>query len=449
MPYFNTILLPPILEYTYPAFRYELDGGENNPVTINAYLSITNTIDQVDHIQIKIVSLNTNKNALNPELFPTGYYFIKIDETYQDLNFTINTVINGKNIFSINNEEPYSSYYKMQIRLGIKSVDNYQSEWGQNVSQDWLNNNKINFSEWSNSTILKTLDRPDFGIFTLSEDETTTLSEVNYLWEGYYDTQDNNESLKRYSFELYDNNKNLLEVSDNFYIGEYETPSISYRFNEIFIHDLDYYIRLNIETVTGYLDYKEYKIRTQFSYVKLFNIVNIKENDEDAHNLIEIKVKQILLETTEPINDENWLKDENMEDLGETGVTHLKIDKGYLKPKDGDFLIPYNNFYLLLSITNFQNKIQNKLKNCFINDNWILYLYDSQKNYQYYIGVYSHNNKINFVLKTIFEKTINYYYIEEDSNTIAKNEEYLLSIIHSNGIVRFNSLKWHTNNFIK
>ena len=124
MPQFSKTLLPPILEYTYPAFKYEESTGEGVNVEFPASLSITNTLDEVDHIQIRIVSLNTNKNGLNPKIFPTGLYFMSLENS-DNFSIKINTVINGENIFKISEEEPYASYYKMQIRLGSKSGEKY------------------------------------------------------------------------------------------------------------------------------------------------------------------------------------------------------------------------------------------------------------------------------------------------------------------------------------
>ena len=41
----------------------------------------------------------------------------------------------------------------------------------------------------------------------------------------------------KYIFRLEDSNHNLLEESPESYIGEYEKPSLSYKFREIFEHN--------------------------------------------------------------------------------------------------------------------------------------------------------------------------------------------------------------------
>lgn len=447
MPQFSKTLLPPILEYTYPAFKYEESNGDGVSVEFPASLSITNTLDEVDHIQIRIVSLNTNKNGLNPKIFPTGLYFISLENS-DTFSIKINTVINGENIFKTSEEDVYPSYYKMQIRLGSKSGEKYQSSWGQNVSEDWLNSNAEFFSEWSNSSILKTVKQPDFGIFTLKENIENIISDPNYLWMGYYSTEDSNESLKKYIFRLEDSNHNLLEESPESYIGEYEKPSLSYKFREIFEHNKKYYLSLIVESTTGYQDIVTYDLQTNFDYVKIYNIIKITEDDEDAHNLVDVRARQIHLVPEKTPSNLAWLADQNMNNYGETGVTHYKnLNK---LNASADFSIPYDSFSLLLSITNFQDKIQNKLRKCFIDNNYILYL--GQESYfgsEFYLGAYEKEGITYFVLKEVFknQNTFNDYYIIEEPNKIEQNKEYLFIVKKDKGDTIFEIKQWHDNNF--
>lgn len=450
MPQFSKTLLPPILEYTYPAFRFETDNREGVLVSFSALLSIVNTIDQVDHIQIKIVSLNTNKNALNRNIFPNGTYFISMKNA-EDLTIKINTVINNENIFRDTNSEIYPSYYKMQARLGMISDDNYNPSWGQNVSNEWIVKNSENFSEWSNSSVLKTVEKPDFGIFTLNKDIENITTNSNYLWMGYYNTEDGNESLKKYYFQLEDENYKLLEKSEEIYIGEYETPSLTYKFNEIFVHDKIYYLKLYIETMTGYKDFIYYKIKTQFSYVKIYNIFKITENDDDAHNLVDIKARQVTLKSSEKVSNLSWVSDPSMDVFGEYGITHYKNISGQLNGSD-EFNIPYNSFSIILSTTNFMEKIQTSLKNCFIGRNYIMKIgHASGYGSNFYLGVYKRKLKYYFVLKEEYmmetRENLYQYYILESPIDIIKNKEFIFIIKKDKGDTIFEAMNWLTNKF--
>lgn len=447
MPQFSTTLLPPILEYTYPAFRYEDDLGDAIDVTFPASLSITNTLDQVDHIQIRIVSLNTNKNGLNPELFPQSLYFISVKD-YEEFYIKIKTVLNGANIFKTTEEEVYPSYYKMQIRLGSVDGEPYDESWGQNVTEEWLNDNQEFFSEWSNSAILKTVKTPNFGVFTLKENYENIINDPNYLWMGYYNTEDSNESLKKYNFQLKDENLNTIEEGPDTYIGEYEKPSLSYKFREVFENDKTYYLVLNIETVTGYVDSVFYILKTEFDYVKIYNIIKIKEDDDDAHNLVDISARQIHLVPESTPSNLAWLADGNMNTYGETGITHYK-NLNRLSAS-ADFSIPYDNFSLLLSITNFQEKIQKQVRDCFVDRNYILYLgQDSYFGSEFYLGVYEQEGNTFFVLKEVFKNqmTSNNYYIIEQQGKVEKDKEYLFIMKKDRGDTIFEMKQWHNNNF--
>ena len=450
MPQFSKTILPPVLEYTYPAFAYESATGGNVKVSFPGALSITNKMEQIDHLQVRIVSLDTNKNGLNPSIFPVGLYFIST-KNMKDLVITLNTVINNQNIFKTSENDIYPSYYKMQVRLGEKNEvaeKNYDPSWGQNVSKNWLLENSKSFSEWSNSAILKTVKEPDFGVFTLEKNILNTITDPDYTWNGYYYTDDDNESLEKYSFKLEDESLGLLEESPLFYIGEYETPSLRYKFREILEHDKIYFLSLTIETVTGYRTSIRYKLHTVFDYVKIYNIIEILEDDEDAHNLVDIRARQIHLVPEKPPIPMAWKSDANMGKYGESGVTHYQNYSKLFANKD--FSIPYENFSMLLSITNFKNKIQTKLRECFQKDNYLCYLGQNLSNgTDFYLGVYNFNNKLNFVLKEELKdskRRFVHYYIIKDQ-VYEDNKEFLFLIQKNMGDTIFKAVNWHNNNF--
>lgn len=450
MQNFSKTLLPPILEYTYPAFQYEGDNGENVTVSFSASLSIVNTLDQVDHIQVRIVSLNTNKNALNPKLFPRGYYFIPMSNV-NNFVITLNTIINEENIFKTGEEAVYPSYYKMQIRIGEKTLNNLDPSWGQDVPESWLNENAQYFSEWSNSAILKTVQKPQFGIFNLDLSSENIVIDPNYIWQGYYKTEDDNESLKNYKFSLLDEKGQVIEESPDIYIGEYEKPFLFYKFRTVFENNKSYFLSLYIKSVTDYEATVKYKIKAEFDYVKIYDIFKVRENNDDAHNLIDIKARQIHLVPTFFPTEKEWLRDSAMNQYGETGITHY-INLNQLNA-NADFSVPYDTFSILLSITDFKGKVQTRLANCFLNDNYILYLgQNSIFGSEFYLGVYLENSKTCFVLKEVFKnngKDTNNYYIIKNDKTVEDNEEYLFIIKKYKGDTIFESLQWHNNIFIK
>ena len=474
---------------------------------------------QLDHVQIKIVAIDSNKNGLNPKTNPAGIYFISLNnkkwrnyeeyqigdlvnlddklykclkphvsnmllqpgssrsEGYWDkigeniyLKLTLKTLIESvatkekANIFDINGIL-YPQFYKMQIRLGINTNPNpYDESWGQVPAEGWINNNATYFSEWSNSARVKTVKKPELAIITNEVKPfpyMNILDRPQVLWHGAYSPmEDNNESLQAYSFKLYEYKDEkvgaLLEEQPLTYIEQYEIPSPQYQFKYVMEAQNEYVIRFHIVSSSGYEDYIDYVIRAGFPKIRLHNVFNVKENDEKAYIRLKIFVKQIQLIPTEGINEDNWLSDQSMIDLGEGSYTHYKLTDGKIITPDY-WIIPYNNFTLQISITNFQEKIQTKAQTCFIDNNH-LFAIGSKDVYgsDYKGGVY-YNERIGktvFILKEELKlvgkqnSIINYYYqyYEEDLRKI-EDKEFFILIIKDGGRTKFEINQWLTNNW--
>lgn len=456
MTMFSKTLLPPILEYTYPAFLYESADGSPLEYTFVGKLSTVNTIEQVDHIQISIVSNNTNRNGLNPEIFKDNLYFIPVVGGAAGTNqilLELDNMIDGKNIFQIGEETIYPSYYKMQIRLGGPEA-HYDPTWGQNVPDDWLTNNKQYFSEWSNAARLKTVKKPNIGIFTLDNTQVNILEDANYRWTGYYSTDDSDESLSYYSFDLYDANNMLVESSGNIYIKEYETPSLYHTFSEVFANNTDYKLVLTTTTATAYTESVVYNIRTHFSYVKLFNVFDVVEDDDGAYNFARIRARQVQLKLTVPeldFDDYWWVTDPAMEQFEEFGISHFGITVGRLT-NENSFSVPYDNFSVLLSTTHFFQKLQTKRRDCFKDENYLFYIGRKNGNFgsEYYIGYLLEYGRYYFVLKEVIKSAagdIVQYYDFQIQEEVREEEEYVFIFKKYFGETIFQAKQWLVNNF--
>lgn len=459
MAMFSKTLLPPILEYAYPAFLYESPMGNPLTYTFVGKLSTVNTIDQVDHVQISIVSNNTNRNGLNPEIFKDKLYFIPVVGGAAGTNqilLELDNIIDGKNIFQIGEETIYPSYYKMQIRLGGPEA-HYDPSWGQDVPDDWLKNNTEYFSEWSNAARLKTVKSPEIGIFTLDANQVNELEDTNFRWTGYYNTDDSDESLSYYSFELYDSLDNLIETSGNIYIKEYETPSLYHTFSEVFSNNTDYKLVLNIMTATAYSASVVYNIHTKFSYVKLFNVFDVIEDDDGAFNTAQLKARQVHLVATKPeleFIDSNWFTDKSMEQFEEFGISHFWISEGRLTNED-TFSVPYDDFSVLLSTTAFRRKLMTRRKDCFIDENYLFYIGRKTGNFgsEYYIAYLQEYGRYYFVLKEVIKSgngggEVVQYYDFQIEDEVGSNKEYIFIFKKHFGETIFQAKQWLDNEFI-
>ena len=107
------------------------------------------------------------------------------------------------------------------------------------------------------------------------------------------------------------------------------------------------------------------------------------------------------------------------------------------------------NYNEISSFSDFPNSID-KLKDCFINNNYILYL--GQESYfgsEFYLGAYEKEGITYFVLKEVFknQNTFNDYYIIEEPNNIEQNKDYLFIVKKDKGDTIFEIKQWHDNNF--
>ena len=245
----NSILMPPILEFNYPSFDMEKDS-----VIFIGKLSINNNLKQVDHIQVKLLQQDDNKNGLNTELFPKNIYFIK-NESEDIFYIKLNLFINNKSIFNNSKDILIPTFYKMQIRLGYKDETQldkmYNESWGQQPPENWLEENVNLFSEWSNTSIIKTTFAPTVSIINLNEAEINNIDNPYTLFNATYVSNDSSENIESYKFELLDEDGIEIEVQDLNYVNDYVTPSINYQIKSYVNKETNYILKLTTRSNYG------------------------------------------------------------------------------------------------------------------------------------------------------------------------------------------------------
>lgn len=440
-------IFPPILRYTYKSFLYEGVNGEAIEVDLPASLSAKNYIEEIDHIQVRIMSLNSDKNGLNRNLFPQGIMFIPVTEQDKDLRVKFKTVINGQNVFSVGGQPAYPTYYRMQIRLVEKNSNGYKTSYGQNPPEGWVEKNRQYTSEWSNSGILKTVQAPDFGLYGLDSEKTNVLKKPDVLIQGWYTTNDKEEALTSYRLRLYADGR-LVEDSDKIYIKEHERTTLQYRFGEVFMNDIDYVFRLDIETATGYTDSIEYKAEFELSFVKLFNIIRVEELEDKASTDVILEGFQTQLEPSHSYSQSNWLADDVYNQLGEHGYTHFDLKRGTIRPEDG-FAIPYDNFAFMLTLTRLDRAVAKSFREAVYDDRHVFRFTGDSGFTDYRLYFYKKDKKI---IAMLSEKRnygssyrVNYYKkeLKEDPNT----HETAMVIGKNLGETIFEAVSIHENKF--
>lgn len=443
----NTRILPPVLDYNYAGFDLEKD------FVFKANLSIQNTITEVDHAQIKIISFDTDKNAFNKEVVPQDIYFFPLERA-DDLMLTIKAFINDVRVL----KSVYPQYYKMQIRFGAaNTIEPYEKIWGQNPPEGWLDRNKLNFSEWSNTSILKSVKKPELEILTLipQPSENILLAPENE-WNGVYYTEDINEAIEYYYFTLMDKDGKVLEDQPHTYSGDAIKITPKYKFKYAMTAQKEYKIKFTVSTTSSYVDSVTYNIKAGFPSLRLFSVFNVNENVDEAFNELRISGRQIQLDPNFKPEESDWLSDQATIDLGESSITHLYIPINCEVNTPIVFSMPASDFCCIISITNFRNKIFSRIKDSITLEGCLLYI--GQRRYkeygsEYFLGC-THNpliNKTRFILKEDLKSNnevinTNIFKVEVE-DTVAENDEYLLIVKKENGETLFEASKWLDNRF--
>lgn len=287
----SSILMPAILEFNYPSFDMEKEN-----VTFIGKISINNNLAQVDHIQVKITQQDDGKNGLNTDFFPKNIYFIKNQST--DIFYIkLNLQYNGKSIFKNSYDNLIPTFYKMQVRLGYKDENYpekmYNEEWGQTPPDGWLENNGDLFSEWSNTSIIKSTFSPDVNVLGLSNVSMNNIDNPYQLFNANYITKDKEENIQSYKFELLDTKGFLIEEQELNYIKDYITPSITYQIKSYIKTEKNYVLKLTTESTYGLIQTVVYDLYfTGAQEVFPLEVIG-KSNIENATNVITIKYNNI------------------------------------------------------------------------------------------------------------------------------------------------------------
>lgn len=363
----NSILMPPVLEVNYPSFDMAKET-----VTFIGKLSINNNLTQVDHIQVKISQLDDSKNGLNVNIFPKNIYFIK-NESTDIFYIRLNLFIGGSTIFNNSVQTYIPSFYKMQVRLGYKDETNsdkmYQEEWGQSPPDGWLEDNVELFSEWSNTSIIKTTFTPEVEIIGLNNFNVNNISNPYQLFNATYNSLDSTENIQSYNFELLDEGGHEIEVQELNYVTDYVTPSITYQIKSYVKTKTNYLLKLTTESTLG--------LRTSILYQIYFTgeqedfplQLDLTIDNKNAANIIKISHSP------------------SFTDIDRILVKRLSISNKYNS---------YDNIY---EITN----VNEKTKNIYFKD----YLINSDELYIYYFQIVYLDNSYSALSAPI--KAINSY----------------------------------------
>lgn len=326
-------LFPPIVPANLPAF----DGTEIFKYYFKP--SSANTMEQVGHLQLTLVRMDTNKTILKDTEYPLGIVFKKKDDIkYDEAKGYCYVELDGK-IFP-----ELDMVYKVQIRLGeedISSIINDSKKLG-----EWLKKpetlNKI--SEWSIVTYTIPITKPDFGIQSFETGIVNRIDSTGYVFTGFYEPKDKygTETLSSYVFNLYTftdvsdkSTWKLLSSSGEKRIGQYEKVNITHIFNYELLENSSYIVTLSVKTKNLYVETKVYEVLSaSYPVLEMFNSIDVIPNKEEAKMDVTIRAKQILMKPGVGTKIRYLVDDPGHEAFPDIKGTHAIIDGSVDNSKD-------------------------------------------------------------------------------------------------------------------
>ena len=348
------LLFPPIVPNSLPAF------GKGKKLRYYFKPSSTNSMSQIQHLQMTIVKLDTNRTILGSNDYPFGILFKNKSEIKEDSQRGFWYVDIPASLFPTPDVP-----YKIQVRLGETDISGMGESQLGGVLKD-LNS----MSEWSIVTMVLPITLPDFGIQSLAEESVNEISSNGYVFEGYYTPKDSNksETLTSYRYNLYFGSKDedksawrLLSTSGDKFIGANDKVNMSHTFPILLEEGGRFVVTLTVKTKNLYVATKVYDVRCLSNpALEIFNAINIAPNPTQGQMDIVIRAKQILLKPTPGSTVEYVVDEPSHEIYPHLKGTHAKI-KGTVLDK-GDFQFDSENGTWICQFKAFFSDIKNNLK---------------------------------------------------------------------------------------
>lgn len=328
------ILFPPIVPSSLPAF-------DSTKSTFKYYFkpSSLNTMEQVNHLQMVMARLDTNRSILNPKKYPLDIIFKNKKEIHYDDKKEYYYVEIESSVF----KEPDQAY-KVQIRLGEDDISMLTKPEDLGA---WLRDpetmNKL--SEWSIVTYTMPITKPDFGIQGFKTSYLNLIQNYGYVITGYYEPKDAGkaETLSSYTFNLYQGTVTtdpstwqLLATSGEKRVGIYEKQNISHVFNYELLSGITYIITMTVKTKNLYTERKIFPALLVTSpNFDIYHSISVEPNIEEAAIDVTIKAgRQILMKPSAGTKIDYIVDEPGFDNIPGIKSTHAKISGCIENQKD-------------------------------------------------------------------------------------------------------------------
>lgn len=262
------MIYPPTLQSTQPAFL-----TSSLPYEIGFTLQNVTALNDIKHVQVRVVQQSNNKTIVNTDKYPDGIIY-KNDFTESSVEIrSDDLILTGWTAGYL---------YKVQVRFGTNVYDTTQPfvTW----KQEQINLSA--FSEWSNVMVIKAIAEPAVTLLNAASAKLNTTSTRSYeasltpLFQGQCVSSDDAEDM--YCFELWQDGA-LLETSG--WKSHFEGDGLDqHRFAQVLVNGDKYSVIYRIRTINDYEASAEaYTFEVAKSYVSELKGVTLTAQ-EDAEN---------------------------------------------------------------------------------------------------------------------------------------------------------------------
>lgn len=350
------LLFPPLVPQSIPAFDAVTDKTfkvffKKSPANFAGGLNGNLQGENFEHIQVSIVRLDNNRNAISTQrdYNKSGYIMATVskrDGVVESLD-DYKTKVEVNKVYKVYGRDPQSPYcvvlptlnysffdlnilYKLQIRLGAETLTNPKDITYSEILE--MEKNLV-VSEWSGVTTMKPIEPPAFGITGFNnteskfeptdEDPVNTIATSNFSYVGYYKyntivaeeventrmlpqstmekkyrLDSGQEVLSEYRYVLKTGNgATVLDDSGYKKISEHERKNINHTFAYTTKDREKYLIEFHIKTFNGFTDYKTYKLEPRYKRLNASSaLIKVDSEEYRARMKLDIKAKQIVFE---------------------------------------------------------------------------------------------------------------------------------------------------------
>lgn len=301
----NNNLYPPLVETYAPTFLID-SGITNQDVCIIPFsLSAYNTTEDIGEnaVQVIVSYQNTNKNALSLSEWPSGVMLTSAN--FKEDGRTGEIHIHKKDLE--NNGFNINQYYKIQIRFtGTKEVlvDGMSQSAITNIPADhgydtWLTKFQAAFSEWSTVVLARGISTPQLNLYTFDKTQQITqfnTFNVHVAGELTFANPKETDSLKYYNIKLY--SEDSIFVGDEIFATEniynegnsYSKNEINYLFKYALKEGENYFLVLEYETETGFIQSQEYNFIILIDSSSERNDIQIKAEEDNEEGRVKISL---------------------------------------------------------------------------------------------------------------------------------------------------------------